>query len=159
MKGKKFDNGKAPISLIPHEFIKGVAEILSFGASKYGPYNWAEGLDWSRVLNGIHRHIGAWESGENNDPETNKSHILHATCGMMFLYMYQLLKIGKDDRWQRPKTHTEKDLSSSTPASTVELDTVSEREMLLSNSGNPPEPACTRSGYRAADSKIEGWSL
>lgn len=106
MSGKKFDKGKPPISLIPYEFISGVATILEFGSSKYGRYNWSEGFDWHRLLDGVYRHLGQFESGQDLDEETKKSHILHAACGIMFLYMHWLLGLGKDTRWKRGNNDT-----------------------------------------------------
>lgn len=103
MGGRKFDNGKAPISLVPFEFIEGVAEVLKFGAIKYNAYNWAEGFNWSRLMDAAYRHLGAFEKGEDLDDESGLSHLLHLACCVMFLYMHQKLKLGKDDRWKRGK--------------------------------------------------------
>ena len=99
----KKDEGKPPISLIPYEFIEGVSEILAFGVGKYSRYGWAQGIEWHRILDGIYRHVGKWEKGINFDEDTGQSHLLHAACGLMFLYMSQLYRLGEDTRWQRPK--------------------------------------------------------
>ncbi len=99
--GTKHDQGKPRISLIPYEFIAGLASVLTFGAKKYGSYNWTKGFDYSRLLDATYRHIGQFESGQDIDEESGLSHLLHATCGLMFLYMHTLLKLGNDDRWKR----------------------------------------------------------
>lgn len=99
----KKDAGKVPISLIPFEFIEGIAKVLEFGAGKYGRYCWSQGMDWHRVLDAAYRHLGDWEKGIEVDSETKKNHLLHAACCLMFLYLYQTYGIGKDTRWVRPK--------------------------------------------------------
>lgn len=98
----KKDAGKPMISLIPYEFLQGVAEVLGFGVKKYGPYCWTAGMDWSRLMDAAYRHLGAFEKGEDVDDESGLSHLLHLACCVMFLYMHQKLKLGKDDRWKRP---------------------------------------------------------
>ena len=108
MSGKKFDNNKPPVSLIPYEFISGLARVLRFGAEKYDRYNWAEGMDWHRIIDGMYRHLGQFESGQDVDEETNECHILHLACGAMFLYMYWLLELGKDTRWKRNENNSSK---------------------------------------------------
>ena len=71
---------------------------MTFGAKKYDDWNWARGFDWSRILDSLHRHIGAWQSGEDLDQETGISHLAHASCNIMFLQYFELFDIGKDDR-------------------------------------------------------------
>jgi hypothetical protein len=113
MEGKKFDSGKAPMSLVPHEFVLGIAKVLKFGAQKYDAWNWAQGMDWNRPLDALYRHVGAWEGGNNIDEETGLNHLLHAACCLMFLYMYQLCGLGKDNRWKRNPKSDEKTSSCS----------------------------------------------
>lgn len=100
--GTKHDTSKPRISLVPAEFIEGVAKVLTFGAAKYDAYNWVKGFDWYRLMDGVQRHLLAFERGEDIDPESGECHLLHATCGIMFLYMHWLLGLGKDTRWKRP---------------------------------------------------------
>jgi hypothetical protein len=38
--GKKFDQGKIRLDLIPPQTIIDVGQVLTYGASKYGPENW-----------------------------------------------------------------------------------------------------------------------
>ena len=42
MAGTKFDECKPRMGLVAPEFVEGVARVLTFGADKYGAYNWAE---------------------------------------------------------------------------------------------------------------------
>ncbi|EIM25770.1 dATP/dGTP diphosphohydrolase domain-containing protein [Microvirga lotononidis] len=95
---KKDDAGKPRWSLLPWDVLLGVVHILGFGADKYGPDNWCAGADWSRYYNSTQRHLIAFWMGERADPESGRSHLLHAICGLLFLAAYEIRGIGKDDR-------------------------------------------------------------
>lgn len=84
--------------LIAPEFIHGTACVLSDGAKKYAPGNWALGMKWSRVYGALQRHLNAWWGGESKDPESGRSHLWHACCCLMFLVAYEARGIGNDDR-------------------------------------------------------------
>lgn len=96
--GVKFDSGKIRMELIPPELMVAVGTILTFGAEKYSSRNWEKGMDWSRVFGALQRHMWAWESGEDKDPETGESHLWHAACCIAFLVAYESRGVGKDDR-------------------------------------------------------------
>lgn len=96
--GKKFDNDKNRLELIPPEFIEGTGEVLTFGAKKYGDRNWEKGMAWSRAYGALQRHLNAWFSGEQVDLETGLSHLKHAACNVAFLITYEERKVGLDDR-------------------------------------------------------------
>lgn len=98
MAGVKHDSGKLPYHLISPHILNALATILEFGAKKYAPRNWEDGMDWSRVFGALQRHMWAWWGGEKLDPETGKSHLWHAACCLMFLIHYEMVGIGKDDR-------------------------------------------------------------
>lgn len=86
--GVKFDLNKIPLDLLPMKALLSVGEILDFGAKKYSSWNWAKGMMYSRLIGAALRHIFAFASGEDNDPETGKSHIAHALCCLLFLMEY-----------------------------------------------------------------------
>jgi hypothetical protein len=96
--GVKFDQDKIRTDLLPPDAMLGIAEILTFGAKKYGDRNWERGMKWSRPYGALLRHIWAWWNGEDKDPETGKSHLDHAACCISFLSAYEKRKIGEDDR-------------------------------------------------------------
>jgi hypothetical protein len=109
--GVKHDLGKAPMDLLPPNALFEVAEILRFGAEKYAPYNWAKGMSYSRLIAAAMRHIIAFNRGENLDQETNRSHIAHALCCLMFLMEYvsrEDIYKAWDDRyiWPEPPKNT-----------------------------------------------------
>lgn len=77
--------------------------VLTFGAKKYAAWNWAKGISYSRLYDGIQRHLSAFWDREDSDPESGLSHLLHASCGMMFLYMMTLIRPDMDDRFKPHK--------------------------------------------------------
>lgn len=83
----KSDEDKPMISLIEPSFIIGIAEVMTYGAKKYGINNWkqATSKDIRRIKDSLLRHTLAYTSGELLDPETHLSHSYHATCNLMFL--------------------------------------------------------------------------
>lgn len=102
-KGRKLDAGKAPIGLIAGKWIKGVADILEFGRTKYAAHNWRQGITYSRLFDAMQRHAWAWNEGEDTDPETGQSHLLHLSCCAMFLYIMTIERSELDDRWKPTK--------------------------------------------------------
>ena len=87
--GVKYDGGKVPLDLLPMEALMEVGEVLKYGAEKYAPYNWARGMLYSRLISACLRHIFSYNKGEDNDPETKRSHIAHAICCLLFLLEYE----------------------------------------------------------------------
>lgn len=106
--GRKDDNGKARIELIPPELVFAVAEVLTFGARKYEARNWEKGMHWGRVFGALMRHLWAWWGGHGPttrsflfgelDDETGFSHLWHAGCCIAFLIAYEERGAGTDDR-------------------------------------------------------------
>lgn len=96
--GIKFDDEKIRYDLLPPELLEGTANILTFGAKKYGDRNWEKGMNWGRVFGAMMRHMWAWWRGEACDQETGKSHLWHASCCLAFLMAYEARQIGTDDR-------------------------------------------------------------
>jgi hypothetical protein len=97
--GVKFDQGKARYDLIPPEVEEAIAQVLSFGAAKYGNRNWEAGMDWGRVYAAMRRHMGAWwRRLEDNDPESGMPHLWHAAACIAFLVAFEARGEGNDDR-------------------------------------------------------------
>lgn len=100
----KFDKGKPPLALIPPEILFEVSEILAFGAAKYGVNNWrkdGENTEFSRTYSSLQRHLNAWWMGEDDDPESGKSHLMHAITQLMILRIHQLEHPEMDDRYNK----------------------------------------------------------
>lgn len=101
--GVKFDLGKPPLSLLPRAALEAEAQVLAYGANKYGRDNWRLGMDHSRLLDACLRHIVAYAEGEDIDPESGLPHLAHARCSLGFLLHYRAAGVGKDDRVATPK--------------------------------------------------------
>lgn len=102
MSAVKFDKDKPPHALVPKEAIDGIARSLGYGASKYAPFNYklGDGLDWLRIASSLSRHLKAWESGEDFDPESLVHHL--DMVGGNFAMLIDLVKsgIGHDGRFK-----------------------------------------------------------
>ena len=88
--GIKHDIGKLRLDLITPEMMRGLGEILTFGAAVYGDRNWEQGIDQNRLYAAAERHLLAYREGELLAPDSGLPHLAHAFCdlGMMLtLYM------------------------------------------------------------------------
>jgi hypothetical protein len=84
--GSKHDSEKPRYDLIPCLAEKQVAEVLTFGAKKYGAENWRNVDNHeSRYIAAAMRHIAAYRSGETIDSESGLNHLAHAVCSLMFI--------------------------------------------------------------------------
>lgn len=96
--GLKYNAGKPPLSWIPRSALVAEAQVLAFGAKKYGRDNWRKGLPWSEVIDASLRHIFAFADGEDLDQETALSHIAHAITELSFLMEFTETHPELDDR-------------------------------------------------------------
>ncbi len=100
----KFDTGKAPLALLPSEALIEIAEVLGFGAEKYGPNNWRDDADkteWSRSYSSLQRHLNAFWSGQDIDPESGLSHLAHAATQIVILMVQRSDgHLHMDDRYK-----------------------------------------------------------
>lgn len=88
-KAKKYDSEKPAIDLVCADYILGTADVLTFGAKKYGKKNYLEGKgdpDYiNRLYSAIQRHLLAFQKGELLDAESGKPHLFHASAGLAML--------------------------------------------------------------------------
>jgi Domain of unknown function (DUF5664) len=108
--GTKHDASKEPLDLIPYEALQEIAKVLDFGAKKYARANWAKGINYSRLISAILRHVNQFNAGEDVDPESGISHMAHAGCGIVFLLWTIKHRPDLDDRWSK----TTPEISAST---------------------------------------------
>lgn len=101
MTAKKDDQQKPQANLILEfldlNFLCEVGKVMEFGRKKYGKGNWRKGMQWSRLLAAVLRHLWKWSSGVTKDEETGLSHLAHATCSLMFLFVYEKEQLGEND--------------------------------------------------------------
>lgn len=77
-----------------------LGKASSFGESKYGRGNYLKGYSWSLSVDALHRHLLAFEMGEDNDKESGLSHMAHAAWHCLALCSFQMRNIGNDDRFE-----------------------------------------------------------
>lgn len=97
----KAEDGKQKPSLagLPAEVLEQVAEVMSFGASKYYKDKWLlePTCSFKRVDSAL-RHINKWLQGIDLDDESGKNHLDHAITQLMMAKEY--INRGIDDgRW------------------------------------------------------------
>lgn len=104
--GLKYDDNKLRYTLIPPVALKGLAEVLTFGAAKYTPDNWKY-VDNGKVryLDALYRHLEAYRSGEVLDPESGLSHLKHILTNAAFLLYFEFEdeKKGKKKKKNKKK--------------------------------------------------------
>jgi hypothetical protein len=83
--GLKYDAGKPRMDLLDSDSLVGLAQVLTFGANKYAAHNWRGGINYSRLVAAMHRHLAAINRGEDVDPESGLPHVDHLGCCWMFL--------------------------------------------------------------------------
>lgn len=98
MAGVKHDQGKARVDLVPVTGIQAAARAFGFGAIKYAPWNWMKGMEWLRLYAATLRHLFAWATGEEKDPESGLCHLDHALASLMMLQGHVEGKLGVDNR-------------------------------------------------------------
>lgn len=93
--GRKDDTTKPRMDLLDPWALEGLAAVLTFGANKYAPYNWAKGIHYSRLVAALERHLGAIKKGEYIDGESGLPHIDHLGCCWLFLSSF----MKKGTKW------------------------------------------------------------
>lgn len=77
---------KCPLGLIPPYAMEETAWVHGLGASKYGAWNWRENkVCKSTYISAMLRHLNAYRSGEEIDPESGRSHLAHIAAGCNIL--------------------------------------------------------------------------
>lgn len=99
---EKWDSEKVRFDLIPARPLFEIAEILTFGAKKYGDRNWESGFRWGRLFAACMRHLWAWWGGEEFDQESGRSHLAHAACCLVML-METVHRFPEHDDRKEPK--------------------------------------------------------
>lgn len=101
--GVKHDQEKPDLALLPKEALDGIARAFMVGEKKYGRYNYLKGMEWTRLISALMRHVTAFNSGEDFDKESGLNHIYHAGACVMMLIAYYENNLGKDNRYKNEK--------------------------------------------------------
>lgn len=94
----RFDYGKLRWELLPDDAIEKIVEVYSHGSLKYEDDNWRKGMKWNRVIGSMKRHIKAFTTGEDIDPDSGCLHIAMVAWNAITLLWYQLEGIDGDNR-------------------------------------------------------------
>lgn len=96
----KFDGEKPRMDLLDAQALEGLAAVLTFGAKKYAAHNWRKGINNSRLIAALLRHLFAISRGEEIDPESGLPHIDHVGCCWMFLSNNMKNRPDLNDLWR-----------------------------------------------------------
>lgn len=77
-----------------------VAKVAGFGEQKYARLNYLKGYDWSLSYDACQRHLHAYWSGEDLDPESGLPHLAHAAWHCLAQLAFLIHGIGTDDRYK-----------------------------------------------------------
>jgi len=124
---RRYNKGKLGYHLFSNYAQKEKAKVYTLGAHKYtlyedeygnkilgkdisldeasklkvidsGEWNWTKGQSWTESIGSIKRHIQAWESGEDYDPDLGTFHLANAAWGLDTLLDYYKSHPEFDDR-------------------------------------------------------------
>lgn len=95
--GLRYDNGKIRLDLLPPEWEWELGEVLTYGCNKYSERNWERGMDYSKVLGPLRRHLSEFQRGHQLDKESGRHHLVHVACNALILLSYELRGIGNDN--------------------------------------------------------------
>lgn len=94
----KLDKGKPKWDLLPLDALDEVAQVFTYGADKYQPYNWLNDMRYGRYIAATFRHLRDFWLGEDIDQESGRHHLAHAAANMLMLLSSIKRKRGVDDR-------------------------------------------------------------
>lgn len=97
--GLRYNGEKLRYDLLPTDATAELVKVLTYGSKKYAARNWERGQIWSIPYASCMRHLSAWHSGEDVDPESGLLHLAHAACNLFFLLAFQSRgMVSLDDR-------------------------------------------------------------
>ena len=83
---KKYDKGKRRFDLVDLGTVGAIADVLGFGAQKYGENTWQDLPEGEkRYFAALLRHLEAHQKGELIDAESGLPHIYHVLTNAFFL--------------------------------------------------------------------------
>lgn len=98
MKGKKL----CQLGAIDPVALRALGDVAGYGDQKYERSNYLKGYAWSLNYDAMNRHMMAFWSGEQCDPESGLSHMAHAAWHALALVSFSTHHLGTDDRWIAP---------------------------------------------------------
>lgn len=108
--GKKFDHGKARISILQGKAFEQVMKVGEMGAVKYGDHNYRKGMPVTKYINAAFRHVFIeWLfKGIDLDDESGLPHLAHGAWNILSALEQMIDKPELDDRYKEPKKQLKK---------------------------------------------------
>ncbi len=97
------NEGKLRFDLVPPEVEKALAEVLTYGTTKYADRNWEKGNLYSVPYASLRRHLNSWYAGEDIDPESGLSNLKLLLMNVAMLVFYEEHHPHLDDRPKKKK--------------------------------------------------------
>jgi Domain of unknown function (DUF5664) len=98
--GIKNDSDKPIMALLPPNAMFQISEALTFGAKKYGQYNYLGGISYTRLISALFRHTFAFLKREDIDPESKLPHTAHMGACIVMLIEMTVVRPEMDDRFK-----------------------------------------------------------
>jgi len=101
--GKRYDEGKNRLDLLPPEWVWALGSVTTEGSKVYAERNWELGMKWSKPVGCALRHLFKWLCGETYDigtpakPGTGCHHLAMVAWNCLSLMSYQLRGVGEND--------------------------------------------------------------
>jgi hypothetical protein len=87
------------MDLLPWGELHDVAQVLKHGADKYGIRNWRQDrIKCSTYIASTARHLAAWATGEDLDPDSGYHHLTHVIAGLFIVLDAKRFDTLIDDR-------------------------------------------------------------
>ena len=83
--GDHFDTGKPRMDLLPVGGLFAVADVMGYGAGKYGARNWQGGIAYSKLVASTLRHLFRRLGGQVLDDESGLPHLAHAAANLLMV--------------------------------------------------------------------------
>lgn len=100
--GIRFTSGKTRVDLVPPDAIMALADLMTANSHKYPDRNWELGMEYSKVLASMERHLLKLKAGEDIDPTDNQPNAIKVMWNAMALFCYWHRGVGTDDRYKVP---------------------------------------------------------
>jgi hypothetical protein len=132
-----------------YDYLEAIVEVLTYGAQKYSPRNWENGIAYSRCYAATWRHVVAHLRDERYDEETGLPHIAHAMCEVAFLLTFEAQREKYAEKFDdRPRKPAQAAVWSSAVWSSA---TVRVNGEVVATTTMPPMPPMPRA--------ITGWYI
>lgn len=100
----KHDSEKLDLSMLPPEGLEEATKAFMDGMKKYGRHQYRSGMEWSRLVSAMMRHINQFNKGEDKASDSGVHHLGHVIANCMMLLDYYYNGLGTDNR----RTHSTK---------------------------------------------------